>query len=91
MNLLNPKVAVFFLAILPQFVNPETGGTALRLVALGLIFTLLSVVVFSAIAVFSGVLGGRLSRNARFSNVLQWLTSCVLIGLGVSLVLSGRK
>jgi len=91
MNLLNPKVAVFFLAFLPQFAGPATGGATLRLVALGLIFALLSVVVFSAIALFSGILGERLSRNPRFANALQLSTGCVLVGLGVRLALSGRQ
>jgi threonine/homoserine/homoserine lactone efflux protein len=93
MNLLNPKVAVFFLAFLPQFASPSgatADGVALRLVALGLIFALLSVVVFSAIALFSGVLGDRLSRDPRFATALRWLTGCVLVGLGVRLGLSGR-
>jgi threonine/homoserine/homoserine lactone efflux protein len=90
MNLLNPKVGVFFLAFLPQFANPATNGVALRLVALGLLFALLSVVVFSAIALFSGTVGDRLSRNPRLATALQWLTSCVLVGLGVRLGLSGR-
>jgi len=91
MNLLNPKVAVFFLAFLPQFASPAMGGTALRLLALGLIFTLLSLVIFSAIALFSGILGDRLSRNPRFAGALRWLAGCVLVGLGVRLALSGRQ
>ncbi len=91
MNLLNPKVAVFFLAFLPQFASSATDGMALRLVALGLIFALLSVVVFSAIAIFSGVVGDRLSRKPRFATALQWLTGCVLIGLGLRLALSGHQ
>lgn len=90
MNLLNPKVAVFFLAFLPQFAGPATGGAALRLLALGLIFALLSVVVFSVIALFSGILGDRLSSNPRFANALQGLTDCVLVGLGARLALSER-
>ena len=91
MNLLNPKVAVFFLAYLPQFASPGTGGVALQLLALGLIFALLSVVIFSTIALFSGILGDRLNRNPRFASVLQWLTGCVLVGFGVRLALSGRQ
>jgi threonine/homoserine/homoserine lactone efflux protein len=90
MNLLNPKVAVFFLAFLPQFVNVGSSGAALQLVALGLIFAILSVIVFSAIALFSGFFGDRLSKSPLFANVLQGLTGCVLIALGVRLVLSGR-
>lgn len=94
MNLLNPKVAVFFMAFLPQFVSPSVGtagSAALRLVALGLVFALLSVVIFSAIALFSGVVGDRLSRNPRFTTALQWSTAFVLVGLGVRLALSGRQ
>jgi threonine/homoserine/homoserine lactone efflux protein len=94
MNLLNPKVAVFFMAFLPQFVSPSVataGSAALRLVALGLVFALLSVVVFSAIALFSGAVGDRLSRNPRFATALQWSTGFVLVGLGVRLALSGRQ
>jgi threonine/homoserine/homoserine lactone efflux protein len=91
MNLLNPKVAVFFLAFLPQFASPATDGAALRLLALGLIFALISVIVFSAVALFSGALGDRLSRNPHFTNALRWLTGCVLVGLGVRLALSGRQ
>ena len=94
MNLLNPKVAIFFMAFLPQFVSPSVGtagSAALRLVALGLVFALLSVVIFSAIALFSGVLGDRLSRNPRFATALQWSTAFVLVGLGVRLALSGRQ
>jgi threonine/homoserine/homoserine lactone efflux protein len=90
MNLLNPKVAVFFLAFLPQFANPGTSGMALRLVVLGVVFALLSVVVFSAIALFSGVLGDRLSSNLRYATALRWLTGCVLVGLGLRLAVSGR-
>jgi threonine/homoserine/homoserine lactone efflux protein len=91
MNLLNPKVAAFFLAFLPQFASPTSDGAALRLVALGLVFTLLSVVVFSAIAVFSGLLGDRLNKNPRYAAALQWLTGCVLVGLGMRLALTGRR
>lgn len=87
MNLLNPKVAMFFLAFLPQFASSETDGLGLRLLALGMIFALLSLIVFSTIAVFSGILGDKLSKSPRYVNALRWLTACVLIGLGVSLAL----
>jgi threonine/homoserine/homoserine lactone efflux protein len=91
MNLLNPKVAVFFLAFLPQFASPEADGAILRLLALGLLFTLLSVFVFSAIAVFSGILGNRLSKTPRLVGALRWITGCVLVSLGVRLALSGPQ
>ena len=91
MNLLNPKVAVFFLAFLPQFAGSATDGVVLRLLALGLTFAFLSLVVFSAIALFASVLGDRLSGNPRFAGALRWLTGCVLVGLGVRIAFSGRQ
>ena len=88
MNLLNPKVTVFFLAFLPQFAGLAMGNAVLRLLVLGLIFALLSVIIFSTIALFSGILGDRLRTNPRFANILQWLAGCVLTSLGIRLALS---
>jgi threonine/homoserine/homoserine lactone efflux protein len=94
MNLLNPKVAIFFLAFLPQFAGSggaTTGGVALQFLSLGLLFALLSLAVFSAIALCASILGDRLSRNPYFANALRWLPGCMLVGLGVRLALSGRQ
>jgi threonine/homoserine/homoserine lactone efflux protein len=89
-NVLNPKVALFFLAFLPQFVDPGAGGGAPQFLALGAMFVLLSLVVTGVIAFFSGSLGGLLRTRPVFSNVLRWLTGCVLVGLGVRLALQRR-
>ena len=88
MNLLNPKVTVFFLAFLPQFAGLAMGNAVLRLLGSGLIFALLSVIIFSTIALLSGILGDRLRTNPRFANILQWLAGCVLTSLGIRLALS---
>lgn len=69
-NLLNPKIAVFFLAYLPQFVAPAAGGASLRLLALGVSFALMTWAVFSAIACFSGTLGAWLRRRPKFASRL---------------------
>jgi threonine/homoserine/homoserine lactone efflux protein len=90
-NVLNPKIAVFFLAYLPQFADPETGGTALQLLALGLVFALLTLAIFSAIAVFSGTVGVWLRARPKFADGLGWLTGGVLILLGLRLALQGRR
>ena len=60
---LQASCGVIFLAFLPQFVNLRTSGAALRLVLLGRIFVLLSVIAFGVIALFSGFLGDRLSKT----------------------------
>lgn len=90
-NVLNPKIAVFFLAYLPQFADPSAGGTAPQLLMLGLIFALLTWAIFSAIALFSGTLGRWLRRRPGFSRGLGWTTGCVLIGLGLRLALPERR
>ncbi|CAN5229110.1 LysE family translocator [soil metagenome] len=79
-NVLNPKIAVFFLAYLPQFADPEAGGTAFQLLALGLTFALLTWMIFSAIALFSGTLGTWLRNRPKLASGLGWLTGGVLVG-----------
>ena len=88
-NVLNPKVALFFLAFLPQFADPKTG--ALGLLTLGLTFALLTWAVFSLLGYFSGGVGGWLGRKPRFAGALRWLTGGVLIGLGLRLALPERR
>lgn len=89
-NVLNPKIALFFLAFLPQFVHPNTGSAASQMLGLGLTFTLLALVVFNMIAYFSGTLGELLGKKPAFANVLRWFTGSVLIGLGLRLALPSR-
>ncbi len=90
-NVLNPKIAVFFLAYLPQFADPATGGTALQLLALGLTFALLTLAIFGALALFSGSIGSWLRTRPKFAGGLGWLTGSVLIGLGLRLALEDRR
>ncbi len=89
-NVLNPKVALFFLAFLPQFVEPGAGSAAPQLLLLGLTFALLGLAFLCVLAYFSGALGARISDNPTYANVLRWLTGCVLIGLGLRLALQNR-
>ncbi len=89
-NVLNPKIALFFLAFLPQFVHPATGSVASQMLVLGLAFTLLALGIFNVIAYFSGAFGELLGRKPAFANVLRWFTGSVLIGLGLRLALPSR-
>lgn len=91
-NVFNPKIAVFFLAYLPQFASaPATGFAALQLLGLGLLFALLTLVMFSLIAGFSGALGSWLRRRPRAANGLSWLTGGVLVSLGLRLAWPERQ
>ncbi|MBA3635099.1 MAG: LysE family transporter [Actinomycetota bacterium] len=89
-NVLNPKIAVFFLAYLPQFADPST-GIAPQLLGLGPTFALLTWMLFSVIAFFSGGLGRWLRRRSKFASGVGWLTGGVLVGLGLRLAFSERR
>jgi threonine/homoserine/homoserine lactone efflux protein len=90
-NVLNPKIAVFFLAYLPQFVVPSAGSTAPQPLMLGMTFALLTWVIFSLVALFSGTLGQWLRERRGFARGLGWLTGGVLVGLGLRLAFSERR
>lgn len=90
-NVLNPKIAVFFLAYLPQFTSPTAQSVALQLLTLGMTFALLTWLLFSMLGYFSGTLGDWLVNRPSFANALRWLTGSVLIGLGLRLARPERR
>jgi threonine/homoserine/homoserine lactone efflux protein len=90
MNVLNPKVALFFLAFLPQFVSPAAGSVPLQMLLLGLIFMLQAVVIFCVIGYFSGGIGGYLLARPRIARSFDWLTAGVFASLGIRLALAER-
>ncbi len=88
-NVLNPKVAIFFVAFLPQFVDTR-GSIALQIIVLGMIFDIGGTLVNLAVAVAAGGLGDRLSRSQRIVAWQRRLTGTLFIGLGLRLGLSRR-
>lgn len=90
-NVLNPKVALFFLAFLPQFVSPGVGSSGVQFLVFGSLFALLALAVTSVIALFSGALGGWISARPGFAGALRWITGSVLAGLGLRLALADRS
>lgn len=89
-NIFNPKVALFFLAFLPQFVNPE-GNVTLQLILLGLLFNFNGTIVNILVALSAGRLGKFIKLRLNNSSVFKWITSSVFIGLGIRLALLERK
>jgi threonine/homoserine/homoserine lactone efflux protein len=81
-NVLNPKTAIFFLAFLPQFVDPSRGPVWPQVVALGLVFIALGVVSDGAYALAAGAIGDRLRRSARVRRALGAVTGSIYIVLG---------
>jgi len=90
-NVLNPKIAIFFLAFLPQFVEPGYGNASIQMVCLGLIFALFGVIFLVLLGYFSGGIGSWLSRKHDFTAKIRWFTGSILILLGLRLAFIDRK
>ncbi|MFJ2031154.1 LysE family translocator [Streptosporangium sp. NPDC087985] len=87
-NVLNPKVILFFLAFLPQFLHPEAGSVPLQIAVLGGTLLLLGLVSDLIYAAGAGALGRRLRGR---SGVLRRFSGIVYLGLGVATALTGRS
>jgi len=86
-NVLNPKVALFFLAFLPQFIQPQRGSVALQIIVLGLIFDVGGTLVNLAVAQAGGRLGDAIKRHSGLARLQKWFTGTVFIGLGMRVAL----
>lgn len=85
-NALNPKVALFILALLPQFTAPEAGPLWAQILALGAIFSVTGFFITAGYGMAAGLLGARLNRHAR---ALNRVSAVVYGGLALRLVLTG--
>lgn len=90
-GILNPKVALFFLAFLPQFVDPARGSVMVQFVLLGLIMAALDIIYESGLALVASVLSSRLAHSSRFALWRKRITGGVLVGLGIRLALLNRE
>ena len=86
MNILNPKVLLFFIAFFPQFVSPDAANPAGELLLLGGLFILQAIVVFSCVALLASRLSRSLMRNKRFSLVAHVVESLIYLAIGISLL-----
>ncbi|MCC7358930.1 MAG: LysE family translocator [Anaerolineales bacterium] len=90
-NVLNPKLSLFFLAFLPQFVDLRRGSAPGQMLILGLLFVALALCTDGAYALLAGTLGGWLKRSARFLKAQHYVTGGVYVGLGVLTAVSGLE
>jgi len=87
-ELLNPQTAIFFLAFLPQFVNPSQGSVPLQFLTLGIVFVMMAIVTEGTYALLAGTLGHWLKGNPRLLHAQHWFAGMVYIGLGLMAALA---
>ena len=87
MNVLNPKVSIFFLAFFPGFLFSDTLSTVTQFYVLGLLFMLTSFIVFSLIAILAGTISNYLKQNKNVGVTLKWLQIVVFVGIAILIML----
>ena len=90
-NVLNPKIALFFLAFLPQFIDPSFGSVSLQMVLFGVAFALFGIIFLVTIGYFSGNIGGWLMKRPSFTDKVRWFSGSIFIALGLRLAFLERR
>ncbi|QLG46281.1 LysE family translocator [Costertonia aggregata] len=90
MNVLNPKVTIFFLAFFPGFLFSDSLSTVFQFYVLGFLFMFVSAIIFSGIAVLSGTVSEFITRNNNLGIFLKWMQIVVFVGIAIYLFLSDK-
>jgi threonine/homoserine/homoserine lactone efflux protein len=90
-NILNPKTALFFLAFLPQFVEPARGHIPAQIFSLGVLFALMGMISDSSWALVASTLAAKLKNNSRWRRTQKNVSGGALIALGLATAFSGAK
>ena len=90
MNVLNPKVSIFFLAFFPSFLFSSTLGNVTQFYVLGFLFIFVSFIVFSLIAILSGFISDYLRSHSNAGFVLKWIQILVFVGIAIFILLSEK-
>jgi threonine/homoserine/homoserine lactone efflux protein len=89
-NVLNPKTALFFLAFLPQFVDPDRGSAALQVAVLGTVFAVIALASDATYALLSDALAGRIRRTGVGARARRYVTGSIFVVLGISAAAARR-
>lgn len=87
MNVLNPKVSIFFLALFPGFLFSDSISTVVQFYVLGLIFMAVSLIVFSAIAILAGTISEQIKENKKIGIYLKWMQIVVFVVIAVLILI----
>ena len=88
MNVINPKVSIFFMAFFPAFLFSKTQTLIVQFYTLGFLFMTTSFLIFSVIVLFSSSLGSALKSNSNFGTILKWLQILVFIVIALFILIS---
>ncbi len=90
MNLLNPKVSLFFLALLPQFIHDEAGYVPLQMLIYGIIFIIQAFALFTLLSIFAGKVGHLLQRNPSISKKMNVIQGALFTFIGLKIAFSEK-
>jgi threonine/homoserine/homoserine lactone efflux protein len=91
MNITNPKVSLFFMAFLPQFASPDRGPVPLQIVVLGVLFIMVTLIVFSAISQLAGMIGSWVVKSEMGEKILNRTAGLVFASLAIKLMVTERS
>ena len=87
MNLMNPKILIFFLAFFPGFLWDKTENIIFQFYVLGIVFMLISFIVFSFLAFLAGYISSSWTKNQLVLSFLKWLQIIVFIGIAIFILI----
>jgi threonine/homoserine/homoserine lactone efflux protein len=87
MNVINPKVAIFFIAFFPQFVDPAFGDVHLQMLLLGAIFIILVIMIFGSLSYYAGIIGFLLQQKPKIAKFINLGAALIFVALALRLIL----